>query len=203
MITMLLTSSSEEIPSLPFHSVKQQKNDACIEVSERSEFERTAFGSFKAKVIADDRGDAQVCLDAESVALSNVRSSRALSRRQADSLDAASVARTERDGLQALCHAARTNARWKARSGISNQKTPAAGLRESSITAYASLAPAQTKTFAAPVSPLRARDCMALAGLFERNDIHALEADVSQRLLALLPEPCWEDDVFDFLKEFL
>lgn len=199
---MLLTSSRDDPPSLPLHSVKQQKKDAGLEVSAHSEFARTAFGSSKAKVIADGRAAPQVRLGAESLAPAHVRSSTVLSCGKANSLDAASIARTERDGLYALRHVASTNARLKEQSGVSNQNTLTAS-HESSITAYASPAPAQTKTFAAPVSPLRSRDCIALAELFERDDIHAIEADVSQRLLALLPEPCWEDDVFDFLKEFL
>ena len=30
-----------------------------------------------------------------------------------------------------------------------------------------------------------------------------IEADVNQMLLHLLPEPCWDEDAFDFLREFL
>lgn len=58
-------------------------------------------------------------------------------------------------------------------------------------------------SFAAPLSPLRERDLTALSKFFLRDDMLAIEADINQRLLSLLPEPCWEDGVFDFLKEFL
>lgn len=58
-------------------------------------------------------------------------------------------------------------------------------------------------SFAAPLSPLRERDLTALSEFFLRDDMPAIEADINQRLLLLLPEPCWEDEVFDFLKEFL
>jgi len=58
-------------------------------------------------------------------------------------------------------------------------------------------------SFAGPLSPLRERDLKALSDFFLRDDIYAVEADVKQRLLLLLPEPCWEESVFDFLQEFL
>jgi hypothetical protein len=58
-------------------------------------------------------------------------------------------------------------------------------------------------SFAEPLSPLRERDFKALSDFFLRDDIYAIEADVKQRLLSLLPEPCWEENVFDFLQEFL
>lgn len=58
-------------------------------------------------------------------------------------------------------------------------------------------------TFADPLSPLRERDLFALEGLFQRSDMYWIEADVNQMLLHLLPEPCWDEDAFDFLREFL
>lgn len=76
----------------------------------------------------------------------------------------------------------------------------------SSVTAYAS---PQTPTIekmsfhAAPLSPLRERDDQALAALFVRDDIRELEADIDHQLLRLFPEPCWEDELFEFLQEFL
>jgi hypothetical protein len=57
--------------------------------------------------------------------------------------------------------------------------------------------------FAAPLSPLKARDLDALDQLFHRQDIYEIETDVAQMLLRLLPEPCWEEETFDFLEEFL
>ncbi len=57
--------------------------------------------------------------------------------------------------------------------------------------------------FAAPLSPLRDRDLAVLEDLFQRDNIYAIEVDISQMLLRLLPEPCWEEDPFEFLQEFL
>ncbi|HEY9655278.1 MAG TPA: hypothetical protein V6C50_07285 [Crinalium sp.] len=55
-------------------------------------------------------------------------------------------------------------------------------------------------SYAAPLSPLRERDIVALAALFQRDDMYAIEADVKHKLLSLLPEPCWDDeDTFAFL----
>ncbi|MBC7972290.1 MAG: hypothetical protein H7Z11_19540 [Verrucomicrobia bacterium] len=53
------------------------------------------------------------------------------------------------------------------------------------------------------MSPLRERDFKALSDFFLRDDIYTIETDVKQRLLLLLPEPCWEESVFDFLQGFL
>jgi len=60
-----------------------------------------------------------------------------------------------------------------------------------------------TDSFAAPLSPLRSRDITALKELFDREDVEELAADVTARLLLLYPEPCWEDDMFSFLREYL
>ncbi len=60
-----------------------------------------------------------------------------------------------------------------------------------------------TDNFAAPLSPLRSRDIQALKALFDREDVEELAADVTARLLLLYPEPCWEDDMFSFLREYL
>lgn len=57
--------------------------------------------------------------------------------------------------------------------------------------------------YAAPLAPLRERDLKALDSLFDRPDMAAIEFDIKQRLLHLFPEPCWEEDVFEFLKDFL
>jgi hypothetical protein len=54
-------------------------------------------------------------------------------------------------------------------------------------------------SYAAPLAPLRERDIVALAALFQRDDMYAIEADVKHKLLSLLPEPCWDDDTFAFL----
>lgn len=56
---------------------------------------------------------------------------------------------------------------------------------------------------AAPLAPLRDRDQQALSDFFQRDDMREIEADVTQMLLQLWPEPCWEDDPFAFLQDFL
>lgn len=55
---------------------------------------------------------------------------------------------------------------------------------------------------AAPLSPLRDRDLVALDEFFDRSDMPSLEQDVNRHLLRLFPEPCWGDDL-SFLKEHL
>lgn len=55
---------------------------------------------------------------------------------------------------------------------------------------------------AAPLSPLRDRDLVALDEFFDRSDMLDLEQDINRHLLRLFPEPCWEDDL-SFLKEHL
>ncbi|WP_442936539.1 hypothetical protein [Nostoc sp.] len=50
---------------------------------------------------------------------------------------------------------------------------------------------------------LRERDWTALIELFDREDGDEIEADIDSSLFWLIPEPCWEDDPFDFLREYL
>jgi hypothetical protein len=50
---------------------------------------------------------------------------------------------------------------------------------------------------------LRERDWTALIELFDRDDGDEIEADIHSSLFWLIPEPCWEDDPFDFLREYL
>ncbi len=56
---------------------------------------------------------------------------------------------------------------------------------------------------AAPLAPLRDRDETALADLFERDDLDDIATDVITHLLWLWPEPCWDEDIFEFLGEFV
>ncbi len=55
---------------------------------------------------------------------------------------------------------------------------------------------------AAPLSPLRDRDLVALDEFFDRSDMPGLEQDINHHLLRLFPEPCWEDNL-SFLKVYL
>ncbi len=63
--------------------------------------------------------------------------------------------------------------------------------------------PERVGNYADPISPLRERDLQALSELFYRDDIRDIETDITQMLLNLLPEPCWEENLFEFLREFL
>jgi len=56
---------------------------------------------------------------------------------------------------------------------------------------------------AAPLAPLRQRDWSVLEDWFQADDMPEVEADILYNLLLRVPEPCWEDSVFDFLDEFL
>lgn len=61
----------------------------------------------------------------------------------------------------------------------------------------------QVGHYADPLEPLRERDLVALAQWFQRDDMYTIETEINQMLLHLLPEPCWEEDAFEFLREFL
>ena len=58
-------------------------------------------------------------------------------------------------------------------------------------------------TYAEPLAPLRPRDELALSTIFEHEKIVEIAQDVQSRLCALYPEPCWDDEPFDFLKGYL
>ncbi|GAB4385012.1 MAG: hypothetical protein Kow00121_49370 [Elainellaceae cyanobacterium] len=51
--------------------------------------------------------------------------------------------------------------------------------------------------------PLRDRDLEVLTDLFSQDEIEAIEADILWNLDRRAPEPCWEDDPFDFLRDYL
>lgn len=63
--------------------------------------------------------------------------------------------------------------------------------------------PIKPEVHAQPLMPLKQRDWKALALLFDREDSDEIEADVDYNLGLIVPEPCWEDDPFEFLSEFL
>jgi hypothetical protein len=50
---------------------------------------------------------------------------------------------------------------------------------------------------------LRDRDWEALLSLFDREDGDEIEDEIKSKLVWLVPEPCWEDNPFEFLREFL
>ncbi|MBG1268416.1 hypothetical protein [Nostoc sp. WHI] len=59
------------------------------------------------------------------------------------------------------------------------------------------------QVYAPSLTSLRERDWTALIELFHRDDSDEIEADINRSLFWLIPEPCWEDDPFDFLREYL
>ncbi|MCG6134142.1 MAG: hypothetical protein MET45_05695 [Nostoc sp. LLA-1] len=63
--------------------------------------------------------------------------------------------------------------------------------------------PTNLQVYAPPFTSLRERDWKAMTELFDREDSDDIEADIRSNLLWLTPEPCWEDDPFDFLREYL
>jgi hypothetical protein len=42
-----------------------------------------------------------------------------------------------------------------------------------------------------------------MAELFDRGDCDEIEKDINRKLQKIYPEPCWEDDPYDFLREYL
>ncbi len=57
--------------------------------------------------------------------------------------------------------------------------------------------------YASPFTPLREGDLKALAALFDREDSDEIETNITSYLLLLWPDPGWENDRFDFLREYL
>lgn len=56
---------------------------------------------------------------------------------------------------------------------------------------------------ASPLSSLTERDLEALAAMFEPEDAAEVEAELAHYLNLMCPEPCWEEDPFDFLRDYL
>lgn len=56
---------------------------------------------------------------------------------------------------------------------------------------------------AEPLAPLRQRDEQALEEIFEDAHVEEIIADICTRLKQLHPEPCWDDEPFNFLSGYL
>lgn len=54
-----------------------------------------------------------------------------------------------------------------------------------------------------PLMPLQIRDLRVLSDLFERDDIDDITNNICDRLSQLYPEPCWDENPYEFLREFL
>ena len=50
---------------------------------------------------------------------------------------------------------------------------------------------------------LKERDKKVLAQLFEREDSEEIIENINSKLSMMMPEPCWEDNPFNFLSEYL
>lgn len=59
------------------------------------------------------------------------------------------------------------------------------------------------ESYSAPSAALREQDLRSLEELFGQDGIEQIEADILHNLTLLSPAPCWEDDPFDFLREYL
>lgn len=56
---------------------------------------------------------------------------------------------------------------------------------------------------AEPLAPLRQSDEQALEDMFDHGQVEDMVSDICDRLKHLHPEPCWDDDPFDFLNGYL
>ncbi|MBW4484341.1 MAG: hypothetical protein KME14_17530 [Tildeniella torsiva UHER 1998/13D] len=54
-----------------------------------------------------------------------------------------------------------------------------------------------------PLAPLRDRDRAALSELFTHDHMATIESDILTRLSYLVPEPPWDVEPYEFLREFL
>ncbi|MBD2211089.1 hypothetical protein H6G27_14510 [Nostoc linckia FACHB-104] len=63
--------------------------------------------------------------------------------------------------------------------------------------------PGTVHIYAPAIASLEERDWKAMTELFDREDSEEIEADILKSLLFMIPEPCWGDDPFDFLREYL
>ncbi len=108
--------------------------------------------------------------------------------RQSASLRNVNLPETDLDGLYALRRVAKRQTVRQPQLKVALTPLPDSMRGSNALGSYAD-----------PLSPLRERDLLALAALFQRDDMYAIEADVKHKLLLLLPEPCWDDDTFAFL----
>ena len=57
--------------------------------------------------------------------------------------------------------------------------------------------------YAPPLMPLHRRDRIILTDWFDRGDMGDIHADITYHLSQLVPEPCWDDSIYDFLYDYL
>ena len=56
---------------------------------------------------------------------------------------------------------------------------------------------------ASPLAPLRRRDSQALDDFFESDRIQDIALDIHRYLARIYPEPCWEDEPYEFLRGYI
>ncbi|NER84367.1 MAG: hypothetical protein F6K42_33515 [Leptolyngbya sp. SIO1D8] len=56
---------------------------------------------------------------------------------------------------------------------------------------------------ASPLASLRKRDAKALEEFFNDDQIQETALDIHRCLARLYPEPCWEDEPYDFLHGYI
>ncbi|MBE7381723.1 MAG: hypothetical protein F6J95_009975 [Leptolyngbya sp. SIO1E4] len=56
---------------------------------------------------------------------------------------------------------------------------------------------------ASPLTPLRQRDARALDEFFKDERIQEITLDIHRNLARMYPEPCWEDEPYDFLHGYI
>ncbi len=62
---------------------------------------------------------------------------------------------------------------------------------------------AKVEAYALPLMPLRERDWEVLVQLFDREDSEEIADNINSKLLMMMPEPCWGEEQFDFLYEYI
>lgn len=81
-----------------------------------------------------------------------------------------------------------------------------AGLRANALPTsevVAVTSPSLEVRHASPLSPLRLRDRQALSEIFEHDCLDEIAQDIHAYLARMYPEPCWEDEPYDFLGQYL
>ncbi|MGD1912259.1 MAG: hypothetical protein ACFB2X_15805 [Rivularia sp. (in: cyanobacteria)] len=63
--------------------------------------------------------------------------------------------------------------------------------------------PKKSEVHAPPLTEFNERDWKVLVKLFDRKDSDEIEEDINKILSWMVPEPAWEDEPLDFLKEYL
>lgn len=60
-----------------------------------------------------------------------------------------------------------------------------------------------SSSFAPPMMSMHQRDRTILVDLFEREDMSDIQTDIKSQLGKLITEPCWDDDPYGFLSDYL